>query len=202
VLRALLAMRGGNYARATEQAARIGRGFALLFGILGLFVVGNPFLVFIALFVWLGAAGEAAAVQTSSTLTGVPVGQVMITDVRTLSPDDPLERAVRLVLDGFQQDFPVVADGQVVGVLTRAQLLRALAERGLATPVAAAMQRDFRAAAPEEPVEEVLTRLETCGCHAMPVLRGRQLLGVLTTENVGEFIMVQSALRGARVNVA
>ena len=202
VLRAALAMRTGNYARATEQAARIGRAFALLFGIVGLFVVGNPFLVFIALFVWLGAAGEAAAVQTSSALAGVPVGQVMITDVRTLSPDDPLERAVRLVLDGFQQDFPVVVDDQVVGVLTRAALLRALAEHGARTPVAAAMQRDFRAAAPEEPVEEVLTRLETCGCHAMPVLRGRQLLGVLTTENVGEFIMVQTALRGARLKHA
>jgi Zn-dependent protease/CBS domain-containing protein len=198
VLRAALAMRGGNYARATEQAARIGRGFALLFGLAGLFVFDNPFLVFIALFVWLGAAGEAAAVQTSSTLAGVPVGQVMITEVRTLSPNDPLDRAVRLVLEGFQQDFPVVADGQVVGVLTRAALLRALAERGPTAAVATAMQRDFRSASPDEPVEEVLTRLETCGCHAMPVVRGRELLGVLTTENVGEFIMVQTALRGAQ----
>lgn len=196
VLRAALAMRIGNYARATELAARIGRVFALLFGVLGLFVVGNPFLVFVALFVWLGAAGEAAAVQTSATLAGVPVRQVMITDVRTLSPDDPLERAVRLVLDGFQQDFPVVVNGQVVGVLTRAALLRALAERGPGAPVATAMQQDFRAASPDEPVEEVLTRLETCGCHAMPVIRGRELLGVLTTENVGEFVMVQTALRG------
>ncbi|MFN2565892.1 MAG: site-2 protease family protein [Gemmatimonadaceae bacterium] len=202
VLRAALAMRTGNYARATEQAARIGRAFALLFGFLGLFVVENPFLVFVALFVWLGAAGEAAAVQTSSTLAGIPVRQVMITDVRTLAPNDPLERAVRYVLDGFQQDFPVVADGQVVGVLTRAALLRALAERGPSAAVAAAMQRDFRAASPDEPVEEVLTRLETCGCHAMPVVRGRELLGVLTTENVGEFVMVQTALRGAQLKHA
>jgi Zn-dependent protease/CBS domain-containing protein len=202
VLRAALAMRSGNYARATEQAARIGRAFALLFGLAGLFVFDNPFLVFIALFVWLGAAGEAAAVQTSSTLAGVPVGRVMITDVRTLSPDDRLDRAVRLVLEGFQQDFPVVADGQVVGVLTRAALLRALGERGPTATVATAMQRDFRSASPDEPVEEVLTRLETCGCHAMPVVRGRELLGVLTTENVGEFIMVQTALRGAQVKHA
>jgi Zn-dependent protease len=196
VLRAALAMRSGNYARATELAARIGRAFAFLFGVVGLFVVGNPFLVFVALFVWLGAAGEAAAVQTSATLSGVPVRRVMITEVRTLAPADPLERAVRLVLDGFQQDFPVVADGQVVGVLTRAALLRELAERGPTAAVATAMQKDFRTAAPDEPVEEVLTRLETCGCHAMPVVRGRELLGVLTTENIGEFVMVQTALRG------
>jgi CBS domain-containing protein len=196
VLRAALAWRSGNYERATELAARIGRAFALLFGVVGLFVVGNPFLVFVALFVWLGAAGEAAAVQTSATLAGVPVRRVMITDVRTLSPEDSLERAVRFVLDGFQQDFPVVADGQVVGVLTRAALLRALAQRGPQAPVATAMQTDFRAASPDEPVEEVMTRLETCGCHAMPVVRGRELLGVLTTENIGEFVMVQTALRG------
>jgi Zn-dependent protease/predicted transcriptional regulator len=196
VLRAALAMRSGNYASATEQAARVGRAFAFLFGVIGLFVVGNPFLVFIALFVWLGAAGEAAAVQTSTTLAGVPVRRVMITDVRTLSPDDPLERAVRFVLDGFQQDFPVVVDGQVVGVLTRATLLRALAERGPTAPVATAMQKDFRAAAPDEPVEEVLTRLQTCNCHAMPVVRGRELLGMLTMENIGEFVMVETALRG------
>jgi Zn-dependent protease/CBS domain-containing protein len=196
VLRAALAWRSGDYARATELAARIGRAFALLFGVVGLFVVGNPFLVFVALFVWLGAAGEAAAVQTSATLAGVPVRRVMITDVRTLSPDDRLEQAVRFVLDGFQQDFPVVDNGQVVGVLTRAALLRALSQRGPESPVATAMQTDFRAASPDEPVEEVMARLETCGCHAMPVVRGRELLGVLTTENIGEFVMVQTALRG------
>src|SRR5205809_129213 len=43
VLRAILAMRNRDYARATEIAARVGRFFALVFGILGMFVVNNPF---------------------------------------------------------------------------------------------------------------------------------------------------------------
>ena len=119
VLRAFLAMRSGDYTQATERAVRIGRFFALLFGILGLFVVGNPFFVFIALFVWLGAAGEAAAAQTSATLEGVPIQRLMITDVRTLSASDRLSRPVDLILDGVQQDFPVVANGLVEGMLTR-----------------------------------------------------------------------------------
>jgi Zn-dependent protease/predicted transcriptional regulator len=198
VLRAALAMRSGNYERATAQAARVGRLFALLFGVLGLFVVGNPFLVFIALFVWLGAASEAAAVQAASPLTGVPVERVMMTDVRTLAPADPLERAVRFVLGGFQQDFPVVEEGRVVGVLTRAGLLRALGQHGESATVASAMHRDFQAASPDDPIEEVLARLQTCGCHTMPVVRGGTLLGLLSTENVGEFVMVEAALRGAR----
>jgi CBS domain-containing protein len=125
-----------------------------------------------------------------------------MTNVRTLAPADPPERAVRYVLDGFQQDFPVVENGQVVGVLTRAQLLRALSERGASAPVASAMHREFQAASPDEPVDEVLTRLQTCGCHTMPVVRGRVLLGLLSTENVGEFVMVQAALRGPRASKA
>ena len=127
VLRALLAMRM-EYVRATQVAAGIGQAMAVLFGFVGLFT--NPFLVFIALFVWLGAAAEASTVQMRSALGNIPVRKAMITDFRVLAPQDPLGRAVDHVLAGFQQDFPVVEHGQVAGVLTRADLLSALARRG------------------------------------------------------------------------
>jgi len=65
VLRSLLAMRM-NYSRATRIAARTGQGMALVFGFAGLF--GNPMLLLIALFVWIGAAQEAAAVDMRSGL--------------------------------------------------------------------------------------------------------------------------------------
>jgi Zn-dependent protease/CBS domain-containing protein len=202
VLRAALALRSRNYAKATETAARVGRFFALLFGLLGLFVTGNPFLVVIALFVWLGAAAEAAAVQTSAMLEDVPLSSVMITDVRTLEPTDTLARAMELTLTGFQQDFPVIERGAVVGVLTRQDLVRGLAQGGTGMVVSAVMRRDFQVATPDEPVEQALGRLRTCACQAMPVVRGTQLLGVLTTENVGEFIMLRAALRGAATGSA
>ena len=60
VFRALLALRMDRV-KATEVAARTGQALALLLGFAGLFF--NPFLVFIALFVWMGAAQEAAATQ-------------------------------------------------------------------------------------------------------------------------------------------
>lgn len=196
VLRALLAMKTGDYAKATESAARIGRFFALVFGVVGLFVFGNPFLVFIALFVWLAAAGEAAAAQTSALLEGVPLQRLMITDVRTVSPTDPLSRPVDLILDGFQQDFPVVSDGNVQGMLTRNALLKALRERGESALVQDVMARDFQQASPRDPADEVLARLKSCGCHSIPVMDHGELLGVLTMDNVGEYVMVQAALKG------
>lgn len=196
VLRAVIAMRTADYSHATETAARVGKFFALVFGIVGLFVVDNPFLVLIALFVWLGAAGEAAAAQTSAMLDGVPIQRLMITDVQTLAPADPLSRAVRLILDGFQQDFPVVESGRVRGMLTRPRLLKALAERGEQGVVGDVMDREFQEASPSESAEEVLARLKNCGCHSLPVVRGGELLGVLTMDNVGEYVMVQAALRG------
>jgi CBS domain-containing protein len=196
VLRAVLALRSGDYARATEQAARVGQIFALLFGVVGLFGNVSPFLVFIALFVWLGAAGEAAAVRTTSTLDSISTARVMITDVRTVSPADPLSRAVELTLAGFQQDFPVVEEGGLVGVLTRTDLLKGLSARGMQAPVGELMRREFPVAAPDEPVEHALARLKTAGTQALPVVRGRELLGVLTSENVSEFIMLRAALRG------
>lgn len=201
VLRALLAMRSGNYARATETAARVGRFFALLFGIVGFFVLENPFLILIALFVWLGAAAEASAVQTSAVLDGVPIQQLMVTDVQTVAPSDPLSRPVKLILEGFQQDFPVVLDGAVVGMLTRGVLLKALAERGDQTPVGEVMQREFEQTTIAEDADVALARLQACGCKSMPVLRDGHLLGVLTMDNVGEYVMVQSALRRAKVAV-
>ncbi|HYC52643.1 MAG TPA: CBS domain-containing protein, partial [Gemmatimonadaceae bacterium] len=202
VLRAFLAMRTGDYALATARAAKVGTFFALVFGILGLFVVGNPFLVIVALFVWLAAAGEASAVQTSVVLDGVPIQRLMIRDVETLSPTDPLSRPVRLILDGFQQDFPVVMNGSVEGMLTRSTLLKALAERGERATVGEVMSREFQQASPHESADDVLTRLRSCGCHSMPVIDQGRLLGVLTMDNVGEYVMVQAALRGATLDPA
>jgi Zn-dependent protease/predicted transcriptional regulator len=197
VLRALLAMRL-DYVQATQIAATVGQGMALLFGFMGLFL--SPLLIFIALFVWIGAAQESSMVQMRTALEGIPVSRAMVRDYRVLSPEDSLKVATGHVLSGFQQDFPVLEGCRLVGVLTRSNLLTALAKHGEETPVAEVMQRDFDTADPTEMLSSVVARLQEHECHSLPVLKGEQVIGLVTLENVGEFVLIQSALRVSQVN--
>ncbi len=194
VLRALLAMRL-DYARATRVAATVGQTMAVAFGFVGLFI-NSPSLVVIALFVWIGAAGESGAVQMRTAVERVPVQRAMITDFRSLAPGDSLGRAVEHVLAGFQEDFPVVEGSRVAGVLTRADLLRALAQRGVDARVSEVMQRDFETADPRDMLDGVLGRLQQR--QMLPVLSDGRLVGLLTKTNLGELLMVEDALRKAR----
>lgn len=191
VLRAVLATRM-DYARATQQAASIGQLIALVFGLLGLFT--NPFLVFIALFVWIGAASEASMAQMKSALGGIPVELAMLTDYRSLSREDTLEDAVSLTITGSQKDFPVVENGEVVGILNQADMLGALTQRGPATPVQEVMNTDVPVADSHEMLEAVLARLEQLGIRTMPVTHHRKLVGLITLDNIGEFITIRAAL--------
>jgi Zn-dependent protease/CBS domain-containing protein len=193
VLRALLAMRM-DYVHATQAAASVGQALALVFGLVGLFY--NPFLVFIALFVWMGAAAESSMVQMKSALAGIPVRKAMITDFRSLAPGSSLQEAIEHVLSGFQHDFPVLEQGRLVGVLTREDLLKSLAQKGPETRVAGTMTKRFETGDPSEMLDLALARLQSCRCRTLPVLKGGELVGILTLDNVGEFLMFQSALRG------
>jgi Zn-dependent protease/CBS domain-containing protein len=195
ILRSVLAMRM-EYTRATQIASYIGQGMALLFGFIGL--IASPVLVFIALFVWIGAAQEASLAQMKTSLGGVPASRAMVTEYHELSPQDRISRAVELMLSGWQTDFPVVEGDKVIGVLMRGDLVRALSEQGQEAPVEQFMRRDFETADASEMLEPAFARLQECQCRTMPVVSRGHLVGLLTTDNVGEFLMIQSALGKSR----
>jgi len=195
VLRAILASRL-EYTRATVIAARVGQSIAFFFGLVGLFT--DPFLLFIALFVWMGAEQEAAMGHVRTSLGNIPVQLAMLTDFRTLQPNDTLAVAINHVLAGWQQDFPVVFGDHVLGVLTREDLLRALAQGGTDAHVRDAMKRAVVAADSHDMLEKALGTLRDCKCRSLPVVHDGRLVGLLTMENVGEFLMIQAALRQAQ----
>ncbi len=190
-LRALLAERM-DYVRATETAARLGQGLALVFSFFGLFT--NPFLVFIALFVWMGASAEASSVSLRSAIAGIPVARAMITDFRTVEATDTLGHAASLIIAGSQRDFPVLDGGQLAGILTRDALVKAIAAHGVASRVREAMTTAFERVDAREMLERALEKLQQCECPVLPVMLGDRLVGLLTADNVGEYVMIQGAI--------
>jgi len=199
VLRALLATRM-EYPRATRIAATIGQSMALLFGLAGLvgfpgvIESGNPMLVFIALFVWIGAAQEANMVQMKYNLSGIPVSRAMVTEFHTLRPDSTMADAVDLTLKGTQRDFPVMDGDRVVGVLRQSDMLRTLAREGASTRAADVMQTDFEVVQASETLEAAFRRLSERRCNTAPVSFQGRLVGMVTMDNIGEFLAIQGAM--------
>jgi Zn-dependent protease/predicted transcriptional regulator len=196
VLRALLAMRM-SHVRATQAAARVGQFLALMFGFVGL-LNSWPMLIFVALFVWIGAAEEAMAVRVRAALAGTTVRDAMMRDYVVLGSSDSLRVAADHVLDGFQHDFPVVDDGKLVGILPRADLIRGLASIGFEGQVGEVMRRDFTPVEPYDPVDRTLVQLRSDACPVMPVVEDGRLVGLLTSENVSELLMIREAVAQPR----
>jgi len=192
VFRALLATRY-DYVTATETAARVGKSMAIGFGILGFLT--NGFLVFIALFVYFGAQQEASQVRMKATMSGVPVSDAMIRHFHTLHDDDSLGTAAGELLAGDQQDFPVIAAGKCVGILTRQDLLDAIAAGQLDAPVGQVMHRNCRTVCDTDPLESVVSAMTDQQCYATPVVRHGKIVGVVNLDNIQEWLAIQSALR-------
>jgi Zn-dependent protease/CBS domain-containing protein len=196
VLRALLAQRM-DYVRATRIAANVGQMIAFGFGFLGLVVPGQFLLLFIALFVYMGAEAEAQSVQVQWAFRGLPVRRAMVTRFASLAPTDSLSQAVQLLLSSSQQDFPVAEDGEPVGLLTRRDLLQALHDHGPGATVQQGMRLDVASVEANAPLEETFQRLQTEELPAAPVTDMGRLVGLITMENIAEFLMIRAALEGA-----
>ncbi len=200
-LRALLAYRLG-YGRATQIAAATGQGVAFLLGLAGLF--SNPLLLFIALFVYLGASSEAYAVQMRQASRAMIVADAMITKYESLSPLSRVEDAVQCLIRTTQHEFPVV-DGarRLRGVLTRDAMIRALREGGPDVPVIDVMHRDVPLVREIDSLDQAMRLLQSGAPPAVGVTNAdHQLIGLITPENIGEMMMVQAAQSGRQRNSA
>jgi Zn-dependent protease len=191
VLRALLAMRL-EYVRATEVAARIGQGMAVLFAIVG--AMANPLLVLIALFVWIGASGEATLARVTRTLRGATVDTAMRTAFSVLTPRDALGQAAEMAIRHAQSDFPVLLDGRVVGLLTRHDLTRALSVDGANRTVGEAMHRTFETVDRSEPLDTVFGRVSQEPDKTLLVTDHGRLVGLVGLDEITNMLRFRGAV--------
>ncbi len=193
VLRALLAFKLGRR-RATEIAARIGQGLAFLFGFLGL-MGGNAILVFIAIFIYLAAAGEAGQVGLMEAVRRIPIRRAMITAFESLGPNATVDDAANALIRTTQHEFPVVdGAGKLRGFLTREAMIGALKSTGPETPVIDVMTRDVPTARQNQSLEMAVRLMQETSAPLIGIVdEDDRLVGYISQENLAEMMMLDSA---------
>lgn len=145
VLRGLLARRIG-LDRATRVATAVGKGMAVLFGLVGLLSY-NFILVLIAIFVYMGASAEQARLGARDIIRGLPVVQFMTDRIGDAYADESAlavaERLLRHNLVGARVLGALEPGGadRELGVVTAWDLARPKERGEGAATVAAAMPR-------------------------------------------------------------
>jgi len=193
VLRALLAFRMGRR-KATELAARIGQALAFGFGFLGL-IGGNAILVFIAIFVYLAAAGEAGQVSLMEASRRIPMRRAMVTAFESLGPQSSVDDAANALIRTTQREFPVVdGAGKLRGFLTREAMITALKERGPQTPVIDVMRRDVPTVRHDQSLDSAVRLMQESQTPLVGVIDSDdRLCGYISQENLAEMMMLDSA---------
>jgi Zn-dependent protease/predicted transcriptional regulator len=192
VLRALLAARMSRV-RATHKAAAVGQMMAILFGILGV-LGGQWMLLLIAFVIYQGAQAESAAVELRALFHGVRVRDVMITRFQTLSEDDPVELALAASSQGLQKDFPVTHHHKIRGVLQYHDLVNAMKGGTAGVRVSDIVRRECPIVSENEPLNRALEKMHAAECSTLLVVRGDELVGMLSEEHLGQWVRLHASL--------
>lgn len=192
VLRALLAMKLGRL-KATQIAAGIGKMLAFGFIIMGFY--SNPFLIFIGLFIIMGAHAEEQLVTTQSLIVELIAKNAMMTTFVTLDKDETIARAIELLLAGSAKSFLVTEQGAPYGIIDRNDIIRGIKDFDENQSVQHIAKRDLVVVHSNTPLSEVFEAFKKTRTPMILVEDGGRLSGVIDTDNIAELIMIHQVRR-------
>ncbi len=192
ILRGLLAIKM-EYLRATAVAVVIGQSISIFFIFFGLFY--NWWLALIGIFLYIGAGSERQQAVLHSLLHKVPVSEAMATEFLSLRPEAPLSEALEHFHHGCHQDFPVIGDSGLEGVLTRDRILASIHEKGLNVPVSEVMDRDFATVEPDSSLDEVYKALLANRKSSVAVLDNGRVMGIVCMDDISRYFMIKAAMQ-------
>ena len=198
VLRAALSYPLGGH-RATEVAAWIGQGLALVFGLIGLYY-GDAILAFIAIFVFLAARAEARRVR--ERVCRVPLDRILIRSFESLAPQSTVEDAAALLKRTAQREFPILDDaGHFRGMLTRNNVIMSRGSSGPGTMMVDVMSKDIPIVTNANQLQAAVHRMQSGRAPYIAVAEADgRFVGYISQENLAELMMLApdaEAERGA-----
>ena len=163
----------------------LGQWIAIALVLAGL-LLGNLWLGIMGAFVLIGAHMEHQGLLVQSDVDTVRMRDVMLTQFSTLSASDTLEDALQRAVHTLQDVFPVVRGGNLVGAVSRQNILEALAANGNSY-VQGVMTRHFQTALPDDSLVKTLRRIMgEEGAQLVPVMEGERIVGIVTPQNLSQ----------------
>jgi Zn-dependent protease/CBS domain-containing protein len=182
VLRAFLARKMPLH-KATRIAADVGKIFAVIFGITGIFFF-SPILLLIAFFIYIGASQESTVVKYSFLLKDVTVKDMMSHDVMTVTPTMPVTDVINQMYQTKHLGFPVIESGYLIGMVTLADVHRVPQIDRDAMQVKDIMTRNAITLPPAAPVIDALRIMSVNNIGRIPVMDGENIVGIVTRTDI------------------
>ncbi len=113
------------------------------------------------------------------------VRDVMTSNPRTVSPNDGIQVAARIMKEEDTGVVPVVENGRAVGIVTdRDIVIRAVAEGGIDRPVSAIATRDVICVRPDDSTREAERIMSQRQIRRLPVVEGERLVGIVSLGDI------------------
>jgi len=188
IVRAVLTERYGLL-RATQIAVGLGKAFAVLFGIIGLFSF-NIILIIIAFFIFVGAEAESRGVLVKAMLGHVRVRDLMTANRASVSPTTSVYDAAEQMLRDRRLAYPVLEDGRIVGLLGESAVEKVPPPERKLTPVGKVM-RDVETVGPDDDLGRALQALSAHDIALLPVVQDGTMIGILRRSDVMRGLKLQ-----------
>lgn len=189
VFRALLAFKLGHV-KATRIAASVGQFLAIAFMFFGFFY--NPFLLFIGLFIFLGAQSESVYAETKSILHDYTVNDVLMKDVPVIDNHASVDEAVKILLAGQNKNFVVVEDGVPVGTLSSDEIIRGLHEQGSQAQIDQIKNKELVYLSSDTPLDKLWNEMQKQKRRIILITTNGKFNGIVDDENLAEFILIRT----------
>jgi Zn-dependent protease/CBS domain-containing protein len=188
VLRSLLAARMDPL-RATQIAGRISKVLAVALALLGF--MGNPWLLFIAFFIYMAVSAETQQTLIEHLLAGVRVRDLMNPRVVSVPPHVTAGELTQLMFRERHLGFPVVDDaGRLLGMIE----LSALNGVPPDVPVSQVMSPDVRTTRESAPALDAFNTMARSGFARLVVLdESGRMVGILCKSDLMRAIQIRAA---------
>ena len=181
VLRAWLAGRM-PYIQATRTAAGIGKMFAIVMGIFGIFV--SIWLLLIAFFIYIGASEEEKSTEVSVILEGLKIKDIMTRDVATVRSGNTVEELVDIMFRMKHMGYPVMDDSEVIGVVTFTDVQRVPKEERKNVKVSQIMTKELITTEEDDEAVAALKLMTTKNIGRIIVKKEGKMTGIVSRTDI------------------